>query len=214
MPSGTQEITGPYLALCKQTGQLPQNPGQLKTTGKAWHQRTRYGRFIGQHPQENETLTRALSRENESVNHIKVINSGLNTLSVFGLEAAPQFSLAELKEVVKFARQQGKKTMVHANGKLLVQIAIEAGCDSVEHGFFMGRKNLQRMADTCITWVPTACTMEALARNIPDNDPNIDRRIIKQTLEHQLQQMARAKEHGVTVALGTDAGSLGVCHRQ
>jgi DNA ligase (NAD+) len=37
--------------------------------------------------------------------------------------------------------------MVHANGDVPVREAVEAGVDSIEHGYFMGRDNLERMAE-------------------------------------------------------------------
>jgi len=53
-------------------------------------------------------------RENDSIDHIKLINSGLNSLSHFGKETAPLFTLDELKEVVNQARQRGKKVLEKA----------------------------------------------------------------------------------------------------
>ncbi|AQV01094.1 hypothetical protein [Desulfococcus multivorans] len=61
--------------------------------------------------------------------------------------------------------------MVHCNGETPVAIAVEAGCDSVEHGFFMGEENLRRMADMGTVWVPTAVTMKAYARMLPQDAP-------------------------------------------
>jgi imidazolonepropionase-like amidohydrolase len=86
-------------------------------------------------------------KEKKGVDHIKIVNSGLNSLSCFAKETKPQFDSAELKAAVRADRQCGLKTMVHANGKMPVKIAVDAGCDSIEHGFFMGVENLHRIAD-------------------------------------------------------------------
>ena len=98
------------------------------------------------------------------------------------------------------------KIMVHANGRLPVEFAVEAGCDSIEHGFFMGGENLKKMADRQIFWVPTAVTMQALAANTPQSGAAL------KILENQLEQMRRARELGVPIVAGTDAGSFGVRH--
>jgi imidazolonepropionase-like amidohydrolase len=100
--------------------------------------------------------------------------------------------------------------MVHANGEEPVRVAVMAGCRSVEHGFFMGEENLERMAERGTVWVPTAVTMQAYAAQLAaaGRDPGAARR----TLDHQLAQMERARRLGVTVALGTDAGTPGVDH--
>jgi len=203
---------GLTLRFKNETAESNKEPITLQAAGRAWHQRGRYGRVIGRPPQGNETLAAALARDNDPVDHIKLINSGLNSLSVFGKETAPQFTLEELKAAGNQARQRGHKVMVHANGRRPVQMALEAGCDSIEHGFFMGRENLRRMAETQTTWVPTACTMQALAGGGLPAAAKIDRGVVEKNLQHQLHQMALAREYGVPIALGTDAGSWGVEH--
>jgi imidazolonepropionase-like amidohydrolase len=105
--------------------------------------------------------------------------------------------------------------MVHANGHLPVKLAIDAGCASIEHGFFMGRDNMKRMAHRGIVWVPTAVTMKAygdyLERQGHLSDASFGD-ISRKNLQHQLDQIAAARRLGVTLALGTDAGSPGVHH--
>ena len=102
--------------------------------------------------------------------------------------------------------------MVHANGKLPVKIAVDAGCDSIEHGFFMGVENLYRIADRGATWVPTAYTMKALGDQMKRK--RVDTAVVQKNLEHQIEQIQTAHELGVRIALGTDAGSAGVMHGQ
>ena len=88
---------------------------------------------------------------------MKIVNSGLNSLKVFGKQTPPQFGAEEMRAAVKTAKSFGLKTMVHANGKLPVKIAVDAGCDSIEHAFFMGAESLYRIAERGAIWVPTAC---------------------------------------------------------
>ncbi len=203
-------------------------PIQLKVAGAAWHQRGRYGKMIGKSPQGSTSLGQSIYANNQFVDHIKIVNSGLNSLIRFGKETSPQFDVMELKEAVATGKRLGCKTMVHANGKKPVEIALKAGCHSIEHGFFMGADNLKRMADKQIFWVPTAMTMKAYrdtferrrinpeTRNHFQNSslPQINKmtRVASQNLEHQLEQIRQAKELGVTIVLGTDAGSIGVHH--
>jgi len=69
------------------------------------------------------------------------------------------------------------------------------------------------MADSQITWVPTAVTMKALLENWSlTGDRQGKRDVIAKNLEHQLEQMARAKQYGVRLALGTDSGCSGILH--
>lgn len=102
--------------------------------------------------------------------------------------------------------------MVHANGPNPVRQAVEAGCHSIEHGFFMGEDNLKRMAELGTVWVPTAYTMKAYGEVLEFRGDKESARVARDNFHHQLDQMAKARELGVVVALGTDAGSSGVLH--
>ena len=203
-------------------------PVQLKVAGAAWHQIGRYGKMIGKSPGASEKLGLSVYNQIRCIDHIKIVNSGLNSLVRFGKETPPQFDVVELKEAVTVGKRFGCNTMVHANGKKPVEIALKAGCHSIEHGFFMGEENLKRMADEQIFWVPTAVTMKAYRdvfgqriKNLGSRDHSQDSSMSRinemaqgasMNLEHQLEQIRRAKELGVPMALGTDAGSIGVHH--
>jgi len=203
-------------------------PLHLKVAGAAWHQIGRYGKMIGNSPGISEKLGQSICKQIQGIDHIKIVNSGLNSLVHFGRETSPQFDVLELQDAITIGEGFGCKTMVHANGKKPVEVALEAGCHSIEHGFFMGQENLKRMADKQIFWVPTAVTMQAyrdtFERRIkknriqsPSTDPSLVRidkmvEVASRNLEHQLEQIHQAKELGVPIAVGTDAGSIGVYH--
>jgi imidazolonepropionase-like amidohydrolase len=184
-------------------------PVLIRATGRAWHKEGRYGGMFGRHPEGNAGLDAAFARETEESNQVKLINSGPNSLVEFGRETQSQFTLDEMRKVVEIAGRAGKKVMVHANGRLPVGMAIEAGCHSIEHGYFMGEENLQLMAERGVTLVPTLYAMKACAENASNAH---ERKIAEKNLLHQLEQLAKARELGVKVALGTDAGSPGVLH--
>ena len=181
----------------------------LHVAGKAWHKPGRYGSFVGCALKEG-SLAEGILRRSDDIDHVKIIQSGLNSLTVFGKESPPQFHLKALREAVGVSTRLGLKTMVHANGKVPVQIALEAGCSSIEHGFFMGKENLAQMAHRKVFWVPTAYTMKAYAEHAEGS--KVDRRVALRNLEHQLEQISEAKRLGVPIALGTDSGSIGVHH--
>ncbi|MFH2066939.1 MAG: amidohydrolase family protein [Pseudomonadota bacterium] len=178
--------------------------------GKAWHREGRYGGLIGRVPIKSKGIAESVALEGVKSDVIKVVNSGLNSLREFGKQTLPQFGFQEFKDLLNMARRLEKKVMVHANGIEPVSIPVDAGCDSIEHGFFMGRENLEKMAEKGIFWVPTAVTMEAYSRLMKD-DPKISDNA-RRNLDHQLEQIRIARECGVRTAMGTDAGSPGVDH--
>jgi hypothetical protein len=147
---------------------------RLRAAGKAWHREGRYGRLIGRPVPVGTKLETAVHRETDPVDHIKLVNSGLNSLKTVHNRTAPQFSFDEIKAGIRAAHERNLPVMVHCNGKEPVQGAVEAGCDSVEHGFFMDRDTLTLMADKRTVWVPTAVTMHAYAETLPSGSPEAD----------------------------------------
>ena len=191
---------------------LPESgiPLHLRSAGRAWHAPGRYGRLIGRPPREGLSLADSVGLDESPVDHVKIVNSGLNSLVRFGKETPPQFEAEELRAAAAACKRRGLRVMVHANGREPVRQAVEAGCDSIEHGFFMGPNNLRRMADRGTVWVPTACTMSAYARTLPAGAEEAAG--AERNLDHQLEQIHEARRAGVSIALGTDSGSLGVHH--
>lgn len=190
------------------------SPLMVVTTGRAWHRAGRYGGFLGRHPAAGESLARACELDQDAADQVKVINSGVNSLQNFALQTLPQFTGDELREVVRLAAAKGRRVMVHANGELPVRLAVEAGCHSIEHGYFMGRNNLELMAAKGVAWVPTLVPLETFATQLAQENRRSELSVARRTLQHQLEQVALANEMGVTIALGTDAGSIGVHHGQ
>jgi imidazolonepropionase-like amidohydrolase len=188
-------------------------PLLIRSPGRAWRARGRYGRLIGRPPKGSlgEAVRERISRtDSPALDHVKLVNSGLNSLSEFGRPTPAQFGPDELEAAMAAAHGAGLPVMVHANGPRPVELALSAGCDSVEHGFFMGRSGLELMAGKGAVWVPTAGTMAAYAALL---DPaGLEAGVARRNLDHQLAQLSLARELGVKVACGTDAGSPGVAH--
>jgi len=185
-------------------------PLAVHVAGRAWRKTGRYGKLIGRAPDHGHDLALAIAASTERVDHIKIVNSGLNSLKTYGKQTAPQFSTDELRAAVQAAEADDKKVMVHVNGAEPIRRTIAAGGHSIEHGFFMGTDNVKRLADAPIFWVPTAVTMAGYARHAPPGSVEAD--VVDRNLDHQLEQMRQARELGVKVAVGTDAGTIGVHH--
>jgi imidazolonepropionase-like amidohydrolase len=220
-----QAFTMTYKRHCLAESRLPI---RLKVAGAAWHRKGRYGRMIGNALDTSDTLGQSIRKNSRFIDHVKIVNSGLNSLLHFGKETSPQFDVMELRDAVAIGEGLGHKTMVHANGKKPVEAALKAGCHSIEHGFFMGEENLKRMAEQQIFWVPTAVTMKAYqgllnrrSQYAGSQKCSTDSSILRiremaqgalRNLEHQLEQLFKAKQLGVPIAVGTDSGSPGVFH--
>jgi len=208
---------GGHVGRYKQTSQIKNPvPVIIKTAGKAWYKKGRYGRLTGTPVLEGLSLAGSIDNilgdphKAYHIDHVKVINSGLNSLSDFGKQTPPQFEADELEAAVNLCSMRGLKIMAHANGELPVNVSIDSGCHSIEHGFFMGAANLEKMSEKRIVWVPTAFTMKAYAALSDLATPRRD--VALRNLDYQMEQISVARNFGVKIGLGTDSGSPGVHH--
>jgi len=201
---------GSALRFAKGAGRRIGRGIRVFAAGRAWHRHGRYGRFIGRPPVEGLSLAESIALDDSPCDLVKIVNSGVNSLTEFGRRTAPQFSWEEMSAAVQACGRRGLSAMVHANGEEPVAIAVRAGCRSVEHGFFMGPDNLRRMAESGAAWVPTVVPMDAYGRMLDPSDRRAQ--VARRTVDHQMEQLQRSRRLKVTVALGTDAGSPGVDH--
>ncbi|HBH32609.1 MAG TPA: hypothetical protein DDX81_12075 [Desulfofustis sp.] len=199
------------LRYCREVAQDQRPPVIVKAVGRAIHAPDRYGALIGASLSDDPRKS-AETELDGGADCLKIVNSGLNSLREYGKTTAPQFSPEQLKAMVNAAKSRGAPVMVHANGEEPVRRAIEAGCSSIEHGFFMGRDNIELMAERGIYWVPTLFTMHAMRVYFEGLGGQADRSVIERTLDSQFTQVAHARRCGVRIACGSDAGGYGVLH--
>jgi len=117
------------------------------------------------------------------------------------------FNLDEMQALVDEAHVLDRRVMCHALGGRGLDIAIDAGVDSIEHGCYLDEdpRHLERMAERGIFFVPTLLVYE-YHRKSPQ--PHVRERA--QVLqEHHIASIKRALEIGVKVVAGTDAGGHG-----
>ena len=122
----------------------------------------------------------------------------------------------------------GKKTIVLVNGLQQVEEALEAGCDAIEQGYGMGEDNLRKMAEKDVLWIPSVLRAKnalnaagasgdvgcrfSLGYVAPGNPLPGAEAYWKKILTEQITQLRFARKLGVTTAVGTGAGSVGILH--
>jgi imidazolonepropionase-like amidohydrolase len=188
---------------------------RVRAPGPAFFRQGRYGGFIGEALPAGGSLAAAIAARlapgcAPRPDHLKILNSGINSLKHYGHQTPPQFAAGELQAAVAAAGRLALGCMVHANGREPVAGALEAGCRSIEHGYFMGPENLARMAERGVFWVPTVAPMARLAETMPPG--GAEAATARRTLEDQLEQIALARRLGVAIVAGSDAGGSGVTH--
>jgi imidazolonepropionase-like amidohydrolase len=117
------------------------------------------------------------------------------------------FNLDEMQALVEEAHALDRRVMCHALGGRGLDIAIEAGVDSIEHGCYLDENpgHLERMAERGIFFVPTLLVYE-YHRKSPQ--PHVRERA-EALHEHHVASIQRALAMGVKVVAGTDAGGHG-----
>lgn len=122
-----------------------------------------------------------------------------------GLEA--HFTPAEMKAIADTAHSLGLKVMAHAHGARGIQQAAEAGIDSIEHGTYLDEAAAKAMKANGTVLVPTLMALEGVSEGLGKGvyTPVVEDKIrAVQPLMASL--VSRARQYGVTVAFGTDAG--------
>lgn len=117
------------------------------------------------------------------------------------------FNLDEMQALVDEAQALDRRVMCHALGGRGLDIAIEAGANSIEHGSYLDEnpRHLERMAERSIFFVPTLLVYE-YHRKSPQ--PHVKERAAS-LYEHHVESIKRALALGVKIVAGTDAGGHG-----
>lgn len=134
-------------------------------------------------------------------------------------EPYPEFTQEELDVAVDECHRRGIKCGVHAGTNPGIQMCIDAGFDTIEHGTFMTLNHAKQMAEKGIAWTPTIMAYTYLYKlckeNIEKNGdaPVSDPVMQKEMANYEFFEPAYKayRDHfkefydtGVTVLAGTD----------
>jgi imidazolonepropionase-like amidohydrolase len=146
-----------------------------------------------------------LASQNGS-NVIKITATG-GVLSQQGRGLEAHFTFEEMKAIADTAHTLGLKVMAHAHGARGIEQAARAGIDSIEHGTYLDEAAAKAMRDNGTVLVPTLMALEGVSEGLGKGvyTPVVEAKIrAVQPLMASL--VSRARQYGVTVAFGTDAG--------
>lgn len=188
-------------------------PG-IVSTGQALRQADHYGSFLGNGYSSTAEIPAVISRLlSQGADQIKVILSGAVSFKKYGAVEPAAIKPDELKLLVKQAHENGSRVMAHANSAASVGLAIQAGVDSIEHGYFLNSESLKAMAERQIAWVPTIIPVAVQVKEpMLHNWSKTEIAIINRTYRKHMEQLVPAKQLGVPLGLGTDSGAPGVRH--
>ncbi|MEO8810373.1 MAG: amidohydrolase family protein, partial [Rhodanobacter sp.] len=116
----------------------------------------------------------------------------------------PTFTRTELKALVDTAHQIGRPVAVHAASDAGVRMAVEAGVDSVEHGYGASEATFKLMKERGTAYEPTLTAVEATAEYFQHYVPGKSEPTARmREAEHAFRS---ALKLGVTIGNGSDVG--------
>jgi imidazolonepropionase-like amidohydrolase len=122
-----------------------------------------------------------------------------------------QLSADEIAAIVDTAHAAGKPVMCHAYGGEGARLAIAHGVQSIEHGAALEREDLEIMERKGVWLIPTFAVLVQVAE-IAGRDPFAVPAHVARKANDLLARLqvsfALAREIGVKIALGTDAGGI------
>ncbi|HTT82002.1 MAG TPA: amidohydrolase family protein [Rhizomicrobium sp.] len=125
-------------------------------------------------------------------------------------EVRPTFSESELRAAIAAAHDSGRPVAVHAMADEAIRRAVEAGADTIEHGYGGTRRTFALMARRGAAFLPTLTAPEAIAEYADGDEVACER----MSLAHQA--FANARAEAVTIGCGSDVGVFahGTNHRE
>ena len=178
----------------------------ITATGNALRRRNSYGSLLGEAGDEDNVARLASA----GVDQIKVVTSGLVSIKEYGRVGPIHFPFEDLQVIVGKAHSLGLKVMAHADSDLAVDMSLRAGIDSIEHGYYISRESMLKMAELQRCWVPTLMPVYiwTIVSGVNPEYKSIAERIYRR---HQ-EMIKQAFELGITVGVGTDSGSPSIKH--
>jgi imidazolonepropionase-like amidohydrolase len=136
---------------------------------------------------------------------IKVCATG-GVLSKGDDPRASQYTLEEMKAIVADAHRLGRKVAAHAHGAQGIAWAAEAGVDSIEHGSYVDDNGIRIMKEHGTYLVPTQYLGDWMKENAARIGlPSMYAEKMKTVTAAMRQNITKAIQAGVKIALGTDA---------
>lgn len=142
-------------------------------------------------------------------NIIKITATG-GVLSQQGRGLEAHFTDEEMTAIANTAHSLGLKVMAHAHGARGVEAAARAGIDTIDHGTFADEAALKVMKAKNTALVPTLMAFKGVEEGLGKGvyTPVVEDKI-RMTLGRVGKAVTMAKQMGVTVGFGTDAGVFG-----
>ncbi len=185
------------------------------TAGAGLFREGRYGRFLGRPVADGEALLTGARQaaEDPRVDVVKLIMTGIVNFKKAMVTGVPQFTLEECESAVQIAHEAGKPVAAHCSGDAGVRVAVEAGVDFIEHGYFMSRETMDLLIERALVWTPTIIPVHAQWNHSDCCGWDAETRDRMEGILADHAELVRyAHAAGARILAGSDAGASGVGH--
>lgn len=140
----------------------------------------------------------------------QALYDGADWIKVIVDNETQMMPLEELRAICEEAHRRGKRVAAHATSDEAIRIAVDAGVDSIEHGYRVSNETLKRMAEKNIALVPTDHPVEfyiGMYNFRPDDDAEWVRRTtegVQSFVKSSATRLMAAHNAGVRVIAGAD----------
>ena len=126
----------------------------------------------------------------------------------------PTFSAEELQAMVDAAHRSGRPVAAHAMSDAGMRMAVDAGVDTIEHGYRGSEATFRRMRERGVAWLPTLTAVEDYGVYFEDYVPG--QSPPTQDMRDVARAFAHARKAGTTIGCGSDVGVFahGTNHRE
>lgn len=186
----------------------------VRTPVYALYKEGAYGNFLGRPVVGIKEFKQEFSKLiAQRPDHLKIIFTGLLNFDEYGIIDGVNFTAEELYYMIQSAKDKNLPAMVHVSSAEAIRMAILAGADTIEHGFYVTEEELAMMREQGTIWLPTLAPLGNLVAS-RDNRYADREGIIKKIFNNQQKMVLKAHEMGVKIAVGSDAGAYKVTHVQ
>ncbi|HEX7153221.1 MAG TPA: amidohydrolase family protein [Thermoanaerobaculia bacterium] len=126
------------------------------------------------------------------------------------VDAASTLSLEEMRVIVDEAHRAGKKVAAHAVSDEAIKVSVEAGVDSIEHGYRVSPETLAAMAKKKVALVPSDhpesfyLSMYGFTADSPKEMVDNVTAGVKQHVARNAERLRNAQKAGVRIVAGAD----------
>lgn len=138
------------------------------------------------------------------------VTYGANVIKIYSNNTPnpTMLSMEEMRAIVDEAHLYRVRVAAHATSDVAVRRAVEAGVDSIEHGYQISDETLKLMKEKGVALVPTDADLQSFKQMMTLSGNDAARNLTDEQILRQLtplrERLKRAVAAGVTIVAGSD----------